>query len=121
MQPLGLLPLVLLLRKLKEGQKKLTDTTADGSQVASCCPGVRRTNPRYLFDLLSVLGGAARGVDAKALLEHGHPGLGLAALDLRQPVPLLLLPGFQVLDHPLVVALHLFLLLKPRVIRRERQ
>lgn len=33
MQPLGLLPLVLLLRKLKDGQKTLTDTTADGSQV----------------------------------------------------------------------------------------
>lgn len=119
MEPLGLLPLVLLLRKLKEGQKKLTDTT-----VGWLAGGVSFrpvANPRYLFDLLSVLGGAARGVDAKALLEHGHPGLGLAALDLRQPVLLLLLPGFQVLDHPLVVALHLFLLLKPRVIRRERQ
>lgn len=79
------------------------------------------SNPRYLFDLLSVLGGAARRVDAKTLLEHGHPSLGLATLDLRQPVLLLLLPGFQVLDHPLVVALHLFLLLKPGATRRERQ
>lgn len=85
------------------------------------CVAQEVADPRYLFDLLSVLGGAARGVDAKALLEHGHPGLGLAALDLGQPVLLLLLPGFQVLDHPLVVALHLFLLLEPRVIRGERR
>lgn len=66
----------------------------------------------HLFDLLPVFGGAACGVDADALLEHGHAGLGLAALDLRQPAPLLLLPRPQVLDHPLVVALHVFQLLR---------
>lgn len=71
----------------------------------------------YLFDLLPALGRAASGVDAEALLKHGHAGLGLAALDLWQSVLLLLLPGFNDLNHPLVVALHLLLLLKPH----ERQ
>ncbi len=66
----------------------------------------------YLFDLLSVLRGASCGVDAEALLKHGHAGLGLAALDLGHSVLLLLLPTFQNLDHSLIVALHLFLLLQ---------
>lgn len=66
----------------------------------------------HLFDLLPVFGGAACGVDADALLEHGHAGLRLAALDLRQPALLLLVPRPQVLDHSLVVALHVFQLLR---------
>lgn len=65
----------------------------------------------HLFDLLSVLGGAARRVDAETLLEHGHAGLGLTSLDLWQTVLLLLLTSFQDLNHSLIVALHMFLLL----------
>lgn len=37
----------------------------------------------HLFDPLSVFRVAARRVNAQALLEHRHAGLGLAALDLR--------------------------------------
>lgn len=53
MQPLGLLPLVLLLRKLKEGQKKLTDTTVDGSQVVRRLVGWRIHATCLIFSLSS--------------------------------------------------------------------
>lgn len=43
----------------------------------------------------------------EALLVHGHARLALAALDFGQPGPLLLLPDPQLLQHALVVALHL--------------
>lgn len=65
----------------------------------------------YLLGLLAVFCGASAGVDPQALLEHGHACFGLAALDLGQPVLLLLLSGLEQLDHTLVVALHLLLLL----------
>lgn len=46
MQPLRLLPLVLLLRKLKDGQKKkLTGTTVEGSQLVRCLEGGESTLP----------------------------------------------------------------------------
>lgn len=64
-----------------------------------------------MFDFLFVFRGVSRRVDAQALFEHVHAGLGLTALDLRQPVLFLLLPSFQNLNHSLVVALHLFLFL----------
>ena len=48
-----------------------------------------------LYPLSLLLGGdGSSGGDAEALLEHGHAGLGLAALDLWHPGLLLLLPGF---------------------------
>ncbi|MEQ2157771.1 hypothetical protein GOODEAATRI_005244 [Goodea atripinnis] len=50
-------------------------------------------------------------IDAEALLEHGHAGLRLIALVLRQTAFLLLLSILKELDHSLVVALHLFLFL----------
>ena len=45
--------------------------------------------PSDLFDLVAVLLWRAGGCDAEALLEHGHAGLGLAALDLGQTALLL--------------------------------
>lgn len=73
---------------------------------ASCCCS-------YRFDLLPLLlGGDERPGDAQALLEHGHAGLGVAALDLGQSGFLLRLLVLQLLDQPLVVALHLLHLLK---------
>lgn len=102
------------------------------SHPSAACPPVERTERQrhrqatwskkkcmqvqfqvYLFDLLPVLWRAASGVYAEALLKHGHAGLGLATLDLWHSVLLLLLPDFNNLNHPLVVALHLLLLLKP--------
>lgn len=73
----------------------------------------------YLFDPLPLFAGADCWVDADALLEDGQTGLCLAALDLRQPALLLLLPRFQILDHPLVVALHVFQLLRQQKMERE--
>ncbi len=65
----------------------------------------------YLLGLLAVFCRVPAGVDPQALLEHGHACLGLAALDLGQSVLLLLLSGLEQLDHTLVIALHLLLLL----------
>lgn len=102
-EPLSLLPLVLLLRELTK-----TKTLSGNLRRRE-----ERVGPGYLFDLLPVLGRAASGVDSEALLEHSHAGLGLATLDLWQSVLLLLLPGFNNLNHPVIVALHLLLLLNP--------
>lgn len=71
----------------------------------------------HLFDPLPLFAGADCGVDADALLKDGQTGLRLAALDLGQPALLLLLPGLQILDHPLVVALHVFQLLRQQKVR----
>lgn len=71
----------------------------------------------YLLHALSLLlwGDDDRGVDSEALLEHGHAGLGLAALNLGQTHPLLGLLVLHLLHQTLVVALHLLHLLpKPR-------
>ena len=68
--------------------------------------------PSDLFDLVAVLLWRAGGCDAEALLEHGHAGLGLAALDLGQAAALRRLPALHLLDQALVVALHLLHLLQ---------
>lgn len=68
----------------------------------------------HLFDPVPLFAGAEGRVDADALLKDGQAGLGLAALDLGQPALLLLLPRLHDLDHPLVVALHVFQLLQRR-------
>lgn len=67
----------------------------------------------YLLHTLSLLlrGDVDSGVDSEALLEHGHAGLGLAALNLGQTDPLLGLLVLHLLHQPLVVALHLLQLL----------
>lgn len=82
------------------------------------------TQSPHLLDLLALLGGATRTVDVKALLVHGHARLALAPLDLGQPRLLLLLPHLQLLQHALVVALHLLPLLwggmAAGVTRRQR-
>lgn len=71
----------------------------------------------HLFDLLSILGGAADGVDAETLLENGHARFPFAVLDLGQAISLLLLPTFQHLHHTTVIALHLQQLLLTNVTR----
>ena len=65
-----------------------------------------------LLDLLALLSGAAPSVDVEALLVHGHASLALTSLNLGQPRLLLLLPHLQLLNHALVVALHLLTLLR---------
>lgn len=76
----------------------------------------RRLRASHLLDSLPLFGGADCWVDADALLKDGQTGLCLTALDLGQPALLLLLPRFQVLDHPLIVALHVFQLLRQQKI-----
>jgi len=106
-EPLGLLPPLLLQGELRGRRSAgLRNTHATVAPEA-----LARPRSPHLLDLVAVLRAAA-AVDAEALLEHGHAGLGLAALDLGQPALLLLLLGLQDLDHPLVVALHLLLLLE---------
>lgn len=66
----------------------------------------------YLFDLLSVLCRTPSQGNPQTLLIHHHSGLPFTPLDLRQPSFLLLLSALQLLNHSLVIVLHLFLLLK---------
>lgn len=105
MLPLCLLSLLLLQWKLKEDKLTVSQKSREIRE------GGRHLSVSHLFDPLPLFAGADCWVDADALLKDGQTGLCLAALDLRQPVLLLLLPRFQILDHPLVVALHVFQLL----------
>lgn len=150
MQSLYLLPLILLLRKLKThrvGYSMSNNMAKIQSKSSRKHSGLPDTESLYqvglvtycssrktlrgeehlkdpglphLFDPFLVLGGAARRVDAEALLEHGHAGLGFTTLDLRQPVLLQLLPSFQNLNHSLIVALHLFLLLSWHIMYMDK-
>lgn len=106
-QSLGLLPALLLPGELttRETQREMRVSERRTGHIQA----IRVT--LYLLGLLSVFCGASAGVDPQALLEHGHACLGLAALDLGQPVLLLLLSGLEELDHTLVIAQHLLLLL----------
>lgn len=57
----------------------------------------------------------------KALLVHGHARLPFAPLDFGEPGFLLLLPNFQLLQHALVVSLHLLPLLRQQRDRYQRR